>query len=322
MNHFLNIPAFTNLTQHLKRFSERDVLKGIWGVIELSYSDIEPSEQTNRSVEEWKHFTINETENLIESAVLEINQLIRMASPIYLEELFAIVTDARNEVTSTLDRSKIEESINSYNKNPDKKILWTWVPDNEDDENYVEGWGGENVCTVTDEDIILKTEYIDAYMELIIDLYVLPDFYSLTNKVFRLFQISQKADLIFGSNSFEGNIRLQDKFNDVIEELVLRKFLSKDGNELKWQGIGKNNLGSAAALARYLEKTNIMGYFGSMSNTREVYRAKFNIKQKEPKEWNKIYKIASKDGLEFYEDKGKVHDASHYWDQLGFIFDI
>lgn len=299
----ISLPHFHSFVDHLKMFGRQHAIKNIWEIIEFTQEHKESTLYLEELINQWKILTIDVSVDRYFKAEAEINQILQFANPILLESLVVSIEEAYKDVEAILSREEITAVIKKYNDAPEKKLKKI--------DSIEENW------IVTNEKLILNPDYIDIYMESIINLHIFPDFEMLCARVLKLCGISHKIKLLFkpGSETFESKLLNDKRLDKVIKLLIAKKYLVEDKGEYYWQGIGSSMVGSLAALAKYLEESGIMGGFSIMTEGFRAYKMKFNIKESDQKEWNKKYH--SKTGIRF-----DVVGDIEFEDQLDFILDV
>lgn len=280
------------------------MLKKMWEIMYFTHDVDEPTEYFDDLYDECLTLTTKVTPSLAGEARAELNQVMSMANPLQLEELYNTVLQHRGEVESALGRLIIHAALRAINDKPEIKF----VKPTSDEETWI----------ATQEKFLLDEEYVDYYLESVVNLHLMPEFKEITDRVIRLFEAGQKRHLLFtpGEDNFDSHIKDQGRFDKAIAGLIDRDLVRQDGAELFWLGIGASMVGSSAALARYLEEAGIMRHFGVLVKGQRAYKQKFNIQGTDKEEWNSRYSHKGDKYIRF--DSVDID----YSDQLSFILDL
>ena len=295
----LHVPQFKQYVEHLKSFGDLYTIECIWEIIDWSLNDGPSSPYRDHQLEMWESVTVQSTKDYKNSATLELEQLLLFGNPLALKEIETLLKKEVKSVKEILSRTKLLSVIEGYNLKPKWKT-----------EKYSVD---EDTWETIREHLILKPEYLNQYMDLIVNQYLLPDFESLCGNILRAYKYGTQVGPLFKKDvSFESEIKSEDKLAQVINYLKDKEYLLEEDGVYYWKGIGQTTIGSMAGVARYMEQAGIMGHFGKMADAFRAYKSKFNFEGADQNEWNKRYSV--KNGIRF-DDHGDVE----FFDDLGEI---
>jgi len=294
----LYLPKLDAYKSHLVMFGDQYALSSLWEILELINEKGQTTEYLEELKERWESLTVEITKTLHDEALLEVNQIMQFANPIALENLHNAVIEFQSEVEQVLSEENIRDQVLQFNRVPPQRLRKLT--------------SDETSWTISNEKWILNPDYVDDYMDSVINLYLLPDFTTLANRVLMLFDVNSRGRNLFNHSidSLETHIENKEIYNNVIEQLVKGKYVRQDETGLYWLGIGRSKLGSLAALARYLEEAKIVRRFNIMYTAQKEYSKNFNVQLGDKKEWNKNYDLQN-----FRFDDATVP----YSNELGFI---
>jgi len=299
-NRSISVPQFESYIKHLESFGSIYAIKCLWEIIEFHKSEQSPNRYQEDLIEFWASLTVKSPPSLCRSAKEELNQMLSYGNPIVIENLISLIEESYEQMKSVLSKESILQVIAKYNEAPEQRLR----KEDSNEDNWI----------VTNDKFILNVDYIDTYIDSVINLHLLPDFLVLCERILKLCGVSGKVKLLFNqdADSFEEMIDDKKRFSEVCEVLIKNDLLTEKGSEYFWQGIGGSNIGSLAALAKYLERAKIMKSYSYMSEAFRAYKLKFNLKESDQVEWNKKYHPSN--GISF-DLVGQIE----FEDQLGFI---
>jgi hypothetical protein len=299
-NGSISVPQFESYIKHLESFGGIYAIKCLWEIIEYHQSEQSPNQYQQDLIEFWESLTVKPPPSLCRTAKEELDQMLSYGNPIVIENLISLVEESYEQIKSVLSKESILQVVAKYNEVPEQRLR----KEDSNEDNWI----------VTNDKVILNVDYIDTYMESVINLHLLPDFLVLCERILKLCGVTNKVKLLFNQDaeSFDEMIRDKNRLKHICEVLIKDGLLIEKGGEYFWQGIGNSNIGSLAALAKYLEQAKIMKSYSYMSKAFRAYKLKFNLKESDQVEWNKKYHPSI--GISF-DLVGEIE----FEDELGFI---
>jgi len=297
------LPCFQKYVNHLDMFTGLFALRAILEIIEFNESEEKMNPYIEEQIDMWESITLGSPTTHRDSAEKELEQILSLGNTMGIINLTEVVSREYDRITKKLSKDALQGIVDTYNLKPQTKFIKKEIDE--------EQWIG------TMQKVIFPKNYVDTYIENVVDTHLLPDFEELCLRIPKLLDFTKnvKEKYKHGAQSFDGQILNEDKLDQVMEMLCDKKYMSLEDEKYCWLGIGRSKTGSLAALAVYLEESLIMKRFDIMTEAFRAYKKEFSLNATDQTEWNLKYN--SSDGIQF-----SVPATTKFIDELGFILKI
>jgi hypothetical protein len=281
----INLPAFQALSEYLKIFGSKYAILETCEMYNRHFADTITDKFYEWKVEPWKNrVNIN---SQVSNAREELEQILFIGNPSSHKYMIDAVKSKQEEINKKLAKPEILKVIEAYNKKPEP--LYIREDDNED--NWIIGI----------RKYIINMKYFKLYYSDVVQGLLLSKYNDLCNDIVKTYEYGIRANNLFPEKirakkkavdiDLESKIIDKTKWHDVLSDLSKKEILNfnETTQKYKWQGIGRDNIGSLATLATYLEKSRIVSSYDTMASTAEAYFKYFNPKRPSEKRFREYY---------------------------------